>query len=796
MLLAVPIASSQTDRIYFPAVENVTRALVSAIQAETVRIDMSAWYLTEHSISIALVDAFNRGVPIRLIGDRGSIFEIDTRTKAEFYWLASHGIPIRLRYHPTWSPEIQHWKATIFKGQGLVAFGSANYTPSQLAPDSPTNYSDETVLFTSDPVLVNAFLTRFDVIWNDTTREPASRVGPPYLRNWNQACASESACRDYRTLYPNPAPMSVNTERLEPDHPTPPDLIWSQGPEFNARLVQEIQNESSLVRFVIYRLTASDVADALLARFRVGVPVQLIVEPDEYLNRKWPEFWLTHANIDRLWAAGVPIKQRTHTGLTHMKMLVTSRYATNASSNVAANWQRDANYFVSASAKPAVHASMADRFAAMWNDGAGFSDFVPRPPATPALLAPLPGASVPQTPRLAWRAAPFATSYDVYLGSSPGSLSLAGTVAAQLVNDPPATYSWTPPTALADGVAYHWKVVARTEATTRDPSLVAHSITQSFNTDGPGQPPPPATGGPGQPPPRRRAAGDFDGDGRSDLAVWRPSTGTWWIGRSAAGYASSDAIQWGDDSLGDVPVPGDFDGDGRLDPAVWRPTDGTWYVLRSRDAYASYLLVQWGVEGDVPVPADYDGDGLTDPAVWRRATGEWFVLKSGDQLSAGTHLRRQWGLDAQGDVPVPGDYDGDGRADMAVWRPADGVWYILTSSSGYLAHQSPQWGEPGDRVVPADYDGDGRVDIAVWRPANGTWYCHLSQGGGTTHLSRQWGLPGDVPIPGDYDGDGRADLAVWRPSSGVWYVLESSQGYNGHSAWTWGTSLDRVAGAR
>jgi len=142
---------------------------------------MSCWYLTEHSISIALLNRFKAGVPVRLMGDRGSIFEIDVHTRAEFYWLASQGVPIRLRYNPTWYPEIDHWKATIFAGQNLVAFGSGNYTPFELAPASSTNYKDEVFLFTDDPSLTGAFKTKFDQMWNDTLAEPESLVSSaPY----------------------------------------------------------------------------------------------------------------------------------------------------------------------------------------------------------------------------------------------------------------------------------------------------------------------------------------------------------------------------------------------------------------------------------------------------------------------------------------------------------------------------------------------------------------------------------------------------------------------------------------
>jgi len=481
------------DQIYFSAIDNVTNILVQKINAETVRIDMSCWYLSEHAISIALINKFKSGVPVRLIGDRGSIFEIDPATKNEFYWLANQGLPIRLRFNPTWYPEIDHWKATVFAGQNLVAFGSANYAPTELAPASPTNYDDETVLVSDDSTLVKAFKTKFDRYWNDTTAEPDSLLpSPPYFKNWGDACTNEPTGCDFFQKFPNAAPMTINTARLEPDNPMPADLIWGQGPAFNNRLVQEINNESVSLQFVIYRLTVDNITQALLNRFAAGVKMQLIVEPFEYMNRKWPEFWLTHANLDKLWAAGVPMKQRQHTGLTHMKTLVTSTYASNASSNYAAAWQRDNDYFVPAATKPAIYNAIKNRVTAMWNDTTAFVPFSPGPPDAANLASPSSGSTgVSTTPTLTWNIAAFAVGYDVYLGTSSSSLSLVGSVPAQMVNNPPSTYSWTPPSALAGGTAYFWRIVSRTNATAKNSSISATSSTWSFTTSGSGGPPPP-----------------------------------------------------------------------------------------------------------------------------------------------------------------------------------------------------------------------------------------------------------------------------------------------------------------
>ncbi|MGE5357495.1 MAG: phospholipase D-like domain-containing protein [Bacteroidales bacterium] len=494
-VLMFPAGTAQAaDQIYFPAVTDTVTLIVNRINAETVRVDVSAWYLTEHAISQALVGRLQAGVQVRVIGDRASIFEIDPNTKTEFYYLANAGVPIRLRYNPNYFPEIDHMKMAYFKGQGVVEFGSANWTTYQLKPASSTNFSDETVMFTDDPVLVGAFATRFDIIWNDTTNEPLSQYGgAPYLKNWYDACALESACSDFSTTYPNPAPMSINTGRLEPNNPYPSDLIWGQGSVFNNRLITEINNELTKVRFVVYRLTEiSSIADALLSKFQSGVPVQVILEPSEYLNRKWPEFELTHANIDRLWAAGIPIKIRTHQGVTHMKMLVTSNYATNASSNYAVNWQRDNDYFVSATNKPTIYSAMSNRFDIMWNDTTNFGTFTPQPPDTPIQAVPANGAgSVSQTPTLTWNRAVFATSYDVYLGTSSSNMSFVGNVPAQLNPNPPSTYSWTSPSQLAGGTTYYWKVVARTNATVKNSSLVGVSATWSFTTGGSGGGTPP-----------------------------------------------------------------------------------------------------------------------------------------------------------------------------------------------------------------------------------------------------------------------------------------------------------------
>ena len=270
-----------------------------------------------------------------------------------------------------------------------------------------------------------------------------------------------------------------------------------------------------------------------------------------------------------------------------------------------------------------------------------------------------------------------------------------------------------------------------------------------------------------------RTSADFDGDGGTDLAIYRPGTGEWyWYGLASGGFGS---VTFGIPD--DVPVPEDYDGDGKTDFAIYRPSLGLWCIFRSSDFTTQ--LVSWGIAGDTPVAGDYTGDRKADIGMFRPTNGFWYILNSN---GSGQYESVPFGQ--AGDQLVNSDYDGDGRNDVAIWRPSTATWWRYNSSNGQTIGY--QFGSPDDVPIPADYDGDGRSDESVYRPSTGEWL--ITQSSDNAFVSVRWGIPGDVPVPGDYDRDGRDDIAIRRPSTGSYWVLKSSDmGYVGAA---WGAAQD------
>jgi uncharacterized delta-60 repeat protein len=248
---------------------------------------------------------------------------------------------------------------------------------------------------------------------------------------------------------------------------------------------------------------------------------------------------------------------------------------------------------------------------------------------------------------------------------------------------------------------------------------------------------------------------DFDGDGKADVSLFRPSEGDWYLLQSTAGFLG---FHFG--AAADKIAPADYDGDGKADFGVFRPSENTWYLQNSTTGFTA---ANFGIAEDIPQPGDFDGDGKAEIALWRPSEGNWYTMNLATGETSGFHFG------TSGDKPAAGDYDGDGKMDYAVYRPSEGNWYLMKSTEGFGAFH---FGVLEDVPVPADYDGDGKTDFGVFRPSEGNWYLMKSTEG---FLAFHWGFSTDLPVPADYDGDAKADIAVFR--DGQWYLQQSAAGY-------------------
>ena len=238
---------------------------------------------------------------------------------------------------------------------------------------------------------------------------------------------------------------------------------------------------------------------------------------------------------------------------------------------------------------------------------------------------------------------------------------------------------------------------------------------------------------------------DFNGNGfDEDGWSWNPLDGVWLTGPS-----------WG--VFGDIPAPADYNGDGQSDRAVWRPSTGSWFVQCSSatNCPSGTIAVTWGNPGDIPVPSDYNADGFADFGVWRPSTGYWYILAgpSGGSLLAAT----PWGQ--YGDCPVPGRLlnNGAGSLELNVFRPSAGTWFYGRSLDG-AGGTTLSFGTYGDIPFSIDIDGDGDGDPVVWRPSEGNWY------GAGPSFAVSWGVPGDIPSFRSDPGL-PANISVWRPTT-------------------------------
>ncbi|MFH1477739.1 MAG: M4 family metallopeptidase [Verrucomicrobiota bacterium] len=265
---------------------------------------------------------------------------------------------------------------------------------------------------------------------------------------------------------------------------------------------------------------------------------------------------------------------------------------------------------------------------------------------------------------------------------------------------------------------------------------------------------------------------DFDGDGKADPAVYQRATGLWKVMMSGNRYREN-TYQLG--GTGYQPIPRDFDGDGKSDIAVYAQATGQWIVLLSASGNNSATAFMGGA-GYAPLPRDYDGDGYADLAVFQQSSGLWQIRFSGQgyALTEGFFGNSSYS-------PCPADYDDDGKTDPAVFQVRSmvmgktGYWLAILSASAYAPRE---WaiGTSG-QTVPQDYDGDAKADPALFDAGAGLWTYWPSSIFSPVPSSFTIGGAGFVSVAGDYDGDKKADPAVYQESTGTWVVRLSGSNF-------------------
>ncbi len=222
-------------------------------------------------------------------------------------------------------------------------------------------------------------------------------------------------------------------------------------------------------------------------------------------------------------------------------------------------------------------------------------------------------------------------------------------------------------------------------------------------------------------------SGDYDGDGATEIGIYRPASGLWSLRRLTQFYLGA---------AGDRPASGDFNGDGVGDAALFRSATGLWVVRGLTKFY-------FGSSSDVSVPADYTGEGKSAAGVFRPTRGFWAIRDI---------TRAFFGQD--GDGALPADYDGDGTAEIAVFRPGPGIWAVRDLTRVFF-------GGAFDVPLSADFNGDGTADIGIFRGASSLWAVR-----GVT--SCYFGAAGDWAVPADYGLSRKAAIAIFRSAKGLW----------------------------
>jgi hypothetical protein len=398
--------------------------LLALINGEMVGLDAGIEEITDSVLADAIIARHKARVPVRLIVEpRRTKYE--PRNGPILDKLKAAGIPMRYRA----VGDILHWKMMLFAGQSTVEFGAAQLTTSYLIPTSPNqNFTQDPIFFSTDATVVNSFERKFDDAWVDTVNFA------------NYANASTVA-------------------RAYPFYDIDPTLSFVPAENFLTRSKPLYDAEKSGIDVIMYKIMETGHADSLIRAVRRGVPVRVITEPTRYRSKDnvWQAYYL-----DKMYAAGVKIRERAHLGFLHQK--TTLLYSQTRTIFGSSNWtaasnktQYEHNYFCT---DPVFFGWFRDIFVRKWSSSAETRAFVPLPPDPPVYVSPL-NAAAGQTTTvvLSWKPGLWAHRADVYLSTSSAPALYLRDVSVS----PNGTKKLTV-TGLVAGTTYYWRIVSKTMA--------------------------------------------------------------------------------------------------------------------------------------------------------------------------------------------------------------------------------------------------------------------------------------------------------------------------------------------
>jgi phosphatidylserine/phosphatidylglycerophosphate/cardiolipin synthase-like enzyme len=448
---ALAASASAQERLCDNAFEDCRTPILNMIRAERVGLDVSMWFMTDTRYSNEIIARWQAGVPVRILADVRADANYPANATVR-QSLINAGIPIR---HKT-TTGINHWKVILYAGQSRVHFSAANFANGSYSPVTPyTSYVDEAIYFTDDPAVVHSFMTKFDNLWTDTTN------------------------------YANLANVSALT-RNYPTYPMDPALNFPPDQDYQDRLLSAIRQETQRIDAMMFRITSSKVPDELIRRAQAGIPVRLITDRRQYRNTTY--FWHSY-NIDRMYAAGIPIKWKEDSSDQDMHEKAVILHGRDMAVFGSSNWtasssdtQREHNYFTT---KTWFVDWLAAQFLRKWNnlriDGSAisptmFRSYTPGWPEVPVNISPANGAGgVGTSVTLRWEGGWWAHKYDVHFGTSnppplvardfmPGAATAGVSSNRESFNPcaPPAPFASACPSGLPAGTTYYWMIRGKT----------------------------------------------------------------------------------------------------------------------------------------------------------------------------------------------------------------------------------------------------------------------------------------------------------------------------------------------